>query len=919
MLSPDTLSWFGIDGDDPEAPAPSFEELQRLLRSDAGYRPRRQQPEPRVASSKTRGFKQMRSLHEQEFDTVDDLDTSGVRSLTDFYEVIVGPVMRQNDVCGILLTGPCDANGPHTGFWGQNSVQFEGYEESWWVRSYPKGRAGRPVERDEVRKLAVLSRPSAHSRESKLTIVKMWRFPDSDSVHRNSKRHCHTFGAHGTNMTGVHLFEHHGSALLESKNFLPGQGTYHAVLGSFLSVVAPKTHEELSVPEKVFDLEVGYTVESIHADMTHKFVIASSLGGFEIPDEPHRQGVKKLETAPFEEARVRMVMRFTDSLRHHHLVRGIGLKQLFPEEDEQEAAHAHGARLLTASESCSEQLSYSGMLDILADPIFNGSHPDVMVQPSGIPLLIALAVRIACHPERVGLSPGSVDDRWAVREAVCIYESILSAPLLDYDDEDGFDYAQPCSTPRKSRSPRYAIDIVLNNAIAKVTQHIALLKAGASTTVPEGDVIGEKMSAAMVRTLEMMYRSGVGLCVDVLGVEPRRPEGYTGVYTNEGLAEGCCDPVEQSRYSSAYKAGLGDLEPRVDPMRCTPRGERQMALARVLSNVERWLSTGTFLGARHVTKPPPASSNRSVERVFLKHDEDGGLAGLSNVCTACGSTPCLCSSKVDEVLSRCFSPASALTESANQVTEAAAAVAEMAAELSMIDQPAGPSSRKSASRCAAGGKRKKKLARAAAAAAAAASEAPPAAAAAAADPRGSKHDKEDDVLLRNMAANRGRGRRAAENDFLIDKAVESLQRKRGERNQRLVLEVCRDKLNGRALEDASCLFGEIMQCGACHGTNTYIDMQAFLVGPGAWNRCANCWGPVNVIENMAFGGSFAACSTCNHPRCLSCVQNDIDALTSNEAATAEREPLNRSIGNCSACAVAASGVGASGVGAGPPM
>ena len=909
MLSPDTLSLFGIDGDDPEAPALSFEELQQLLRSDPGYRPRRQQAEARAPSSKARGFKQMRSLHEQEFDTVDDLDTSGVRSLTDFYEMIVGPAMRQNDVCGILLTGPCDANGPHTGFWGHNSVHFEGYGESWWVRSYPKGRAGRPVERDEVRKLAVLSRPSAHARESKLTIVKLWRFPEADSMHVNSKRHQNTFGAQGTNMTGVHLFEHHGNILLQNKNFLPGRDNYHTVLGSFVSVVAPKTPEEMGVPEKVFDEEVGYTVESIHSDMTHKFVLASSLGGFEIPDEPHRPGVQKLETGPFEEARKRIVMRFTDNLRHHHLVRGVGLKQLFPEEDEQKAASEHGARLLGAAESCSEQLSYSGMLDILADPIFNGSHPDVMVQPSGIPLLIALAVRIACHPERVGLSPGSADDQWAVREAACIYESIMSAPLPNFEDEDGFDCSQPGSTPRKSRSPRYAIDIVLNNAIAKVTQHIALLKAGAATTVPDGGALAETMGAAMLRTLEMMYRSGVGICVDVLGVEPRRPQGYTGVYTNEGLAEGCCDPVEQSRYSSAYKAGLGDLEPRVDPMRCTPRGERQMALVRVLSNVERWLSTGTFLGTRHVTKPPPSASDRSVSRVFLKRDEDGGLAGLSHVCTSCGSTPCLCSSKVDEVLSRCFSPASVLTESANQVSEAAAAVAEVAAELSTMDL-AGPPSRKNASRCAAGGKRKKKLARAAAAAAAAAaaSEVPPGADP---EPRGSKHDKEDDVVLRNMAANRGRGRRAAENDFLIDKAVESLQRKRDERNQRLVLDACRDKLNGRALEDASVLFGEIMQCGACHGTNEYIDMQAFLVGPGSWNRCANCWGPVNVIANVAFGGSFAACGTCNHPRCLSCVQEDIDALTSPAAAEAEREPLHRSIGNCAACAAAVSGVGAS--------
>ena len=462
----------------------------------------------------------------------------------------------------------------------------------------------------------------------------------------------------------------------------------------------------------------------------------------------------------------------------------------------------------------------------------------------------------------------------------------------------------------------YATDIVLRNAVTRVTQEIALLKEGALTGKSvhgDCDVIGmsEKIRTSMTRTLEMMYRSGVGLCVDVFGVEPRRPDGCTSVYTGEGLAEGCCDPVEQSRHSSAYKAGLGNLEPRIDPMRCTSRSDRQMALARVISNVERWLSTGTFLGARHVIKPSLDEENdHSVDRVFVQRNEAGGFAGLSSVCTSCGSTPCMCRSKADEALSRCFSPASALADSANQVVEAAAAVAEVvdtAAEIAMLEQTGtlAGAGRKNGARCAAGGKRRKKLARAAAQKASAETAAAPANLEdQASASKQSKREKEDDALLRNMAASRGRGRRAVEDAFLIDKAVESLQRKRCERNQRIIREVCHDKLNGRAIEDASVLFAEILQRGACHGTNTCVGMQAFLVGPGSWNKCANCYAPVNVVANMAFGGSFAACSTCKHPRCLACVQNDIDALTS-EALPANREPLNRDIANCHVCASAA--------------
>ena len=650
LLNRDALASLGIERE--RGPPMTFAEMHEALRADPNYQ-EKSQARRRAPGSKTQGYKHMRMLHDPGYDTIDDIDTSGVQSLHDLYELIVGPAMRQQNVCGLLITGPFDPHGPQSGTWGADSIHFPGYDELWWLRSYPKGRAGRPVQRDEVRKLVVLTRPSAHSREARMTIVKLWLQLPMDSVHINTKRHHNTYGAHGVNMTALHLFEHQGAELLKKNNFQPGRGDYHAVLGSYISVVAPKTEEEERLSKEVFNSEVGYVVLAIYPGLAHCLVAAASLGGFAIPDEPHRPGVQTVERIVYDMTRARQTSFFAQAMQHYHLKRGKPLDQCLPPEigggsDDDGAA----ARLVAAAEGIHEQLSYSGLVDLLADPVFHGALPNAITDPSGLPLLIALAVRIACYPERVGQRPGSADDAWATREAICLFESIMPAPIPDLEDEvepmpQTTDAPPPgCSWQRTASSPRYAVDLVLEFTVNRITREIALMKSGgggSGKSQRERQLELETLDTvetAMSRTLQTMYRAGVGLCVDVLGVAPRRADGCSSVYNAEGLAEGCCDPVEHSRYASAYRAGLGDLAPRVDPMRTSTRGERQMALARIVCNVERWLRTGTYAGARHVPSAPPASAIDSiVERAHVERDEDGGPLGLRACAPCCNRRP----------------------------------------------------------------------------------------------------------------------------------------------------------------------------------------------------------------------------------------------------------------------------------------
>ena len=101
--------------------------------------------------------------------------------------------------------------------------------------------------------------------------------------------------------------------------------------------------------------------------------------------------------------------------------------------------------------------------------------------------------------------------------------------------------------------------------------------------------------------------------------------------------------------------------------------------------------------------------------------------------------------------------------------------------------------------------------------------------------------------------------------------------------------------------DACCIFGAALSCGACLGATQVIDFQTFLVGLGSENECCNCKIAVNVVESIAFGGHAAACSKCNHPRCLACIQFDIDVL-GGELDGEEAGPPYRALENCLFCA-----------------
>lgn len=827
--------------------------------------------ERHCSSSELRGYRHMRQLQECAYDTIDDLDTCKINTLQEFYEAVLGPALRQTNVCGLLISGTRDMTSAQncTMAWGTQSVAFPQYDEVWQVRSAPRGCMGKPIAPGEVRKVAVLVRPNnANGKASRITTIKLWVITPVDALKVSNQRQYGTYGAHGVNMTGIHLFEHHGRRMLAEKKFTEGRNNYRVVHGSFVSAMSTPP-PQLVLPKSCLNKD-GKMIASVQSCPLHHMVIATSLMGRTLEEQPggvSLPGTRELCSVVLEEKRDEAAFALTEvMLIDEHVRRKAArvtetddVNKLRVPTDVMNGLRSKASALMAMSESLCEQLSHCGFLDISADSFFEQATPDSMHRPCGMPLLIALAVRIACFPERVGLPPGKVDDQLAAREAANMLESVQPAVLPGGTESTNDD--ADCS----DTEPQYALDIVLQHTVTKLLSELEALKAKNSASLPKslrGQCVDqiEAIHRNAKEALAVFYRTGIALCVDLVGNAPRREDGTSGVYTRMGLAEGCCDAVEHAKAELAYRNNLGFLSPRVDPMRCTTRGAQQMALARTMLVVERWLCHGTYCGTR-----------------LLLHDDDDTELERANVHAAASST-----------LSRCFSPA-ADTATAEECSKSPgffsnpnhkpiAAAMESVAENAAAVKNSGGSKKRQRRAIRQGAQKISDIS----------------------SKLGLMKLQEDETVQDQLSS---RSRRRADFDArMIHEALASLGKK--SRGGTILEEAMRGlgPGSGRNIDDATAVFSEVLVCGACPGTTAAINFQCFLIGTGSTNNCCNCNKPIHVVESLAFGGHFAACRTCKHPRCLDCVQHDIHLAADMECCTDLDAVAYRDIENCLFCA-----------------
>ena len=502
------------------------------------------------------------------YDTLDAVDTRGANDIADIYALVVGEAMDADDLCGVITTGPLNQSYSLSGYWGMHPLDFPGHPEVWYMRCAPVGRIGKPLEYGEVRKISVLVRESETSKNSIVTNIKLWRRPQEHEVCPDSKpdlrrkaRGWATLGPIGVATHGIRMFERRATGIAQIT--LPAISTI------------TRTVEDV-------------TLRRIEPMMMMHYVLASSLIGMELNESVQPRSCEICYSEEeYDSACTRSAATFKRMcVKHSPTFKGSDI-----------------VRILLAAEDVCEQVSFIGFLDQRADPFYIGAMQDDMHKPSGMPLILAVAVCIASNPAQWGLPALRSDDAFAAQEARFFIESTLPAIVS----------LEP-ATPTAGSEQVHSIDIILNYALASLRLCLNKVQSGSALPVstngkPPRSVDPNKINSALMASMRYLMCTGIAVCVELFGMPPRKASGPDGVYTTYGFAQHLVDPVMASRWQLAHDKGLGNTVPRWKTLRTSTRGKRQLALASALVEVDVWLRTGKYKG---VVLHPTTEASESV-------------------------------------------------------------------------------------------------------------------------------------------------------------------------------------------------------------------------------------------------------------------------------------------------------------------
>lgn len=491
------------------------------------------------------------------YDTLDNVNTSEARTISDVYEMVVGKAMSASDLSGVVTTGPLNQSQSHGGYWGRYPLSFRDHPEVWYMRISPKGRVGKPLRRGEIRQISVLVRQTATSKESQVSNIKLWLLPVNVlgrlvADDRQCDRGKATSGPMGVSAHGINIFEHRAT---DTSTF---HTTKRCSTESVLQSIATISYHDGES-----------TLVRREAAMYPHYVIAASLAGLQFPDVAAPRDCNQNYTEPEWDMACNANAVSFKLLYDHH---------------ERATNSSEYLRLICTAEDVCEQMSFVGFLDQRADPFYAGSMPDDMHKPSGMPLMVTIAICIACNPTRWGLAAACGDDAFATKEASLFIESIMPS-ILSLDNGSGNVHGEQV----------HSFDVVINYTLSEIKKYILKMQSG-QLNGKMGGVDPKRVDRAMSDSLQYLLCTGTAVCVDLFGIYPNCGNGSDDLYTDFGIASQLMDPVMVSRVQSAYSKGLGNTVPRWHNLRTSTKGKRQLALAKVLVDVDRWLTTGKYNG-----------------------------------------------------------------------------------------------------------------------------------------------------------------------------------------------------------------------------------------------------------------------------------------------------------------------------------
>jgi hypothetical protein len=304
------------------------------------------------------------------------------------------------------------------------------------------------------------------------------------------------------------------------------------------------------------------TVHVVHSQTTksfrcgsHDFAIASIVAGVPINDSMRRCYETTAELR-YNYTQMALMTKLTTDIA---LLRPEFSKSVLKTSDNSTAAAAFA---LNASRIACDMLSAAGLVDIIASPIADGALPDSMLHPLHLPLALTLLTRMAAKPEKYQLKVGTPNDSYAARELSMLMESQFNPILRYYDGE-----------------PLWAVDVCAIVALTQIKSFLLKIKKKKDRETQEIHV---------EQSMRALFSLGVGLCNDV--VSCTIPDD---IYTEFGMAENMCGPIETARAKAASTRGLGKLGSTLSSMRVSSRAARQKAMVNIMCEVEEFLRSGS--------------------------------------------------------------------------------------------------------------------------------------------------------------------------------------------------------------------------------------------------------------------------------------------------------------------------------------
>ncbi len=573
------------------------------------------------------------------YDTLRDLPIRAGMSMAALDKLLFEEIRSQPEVQCTVLMGGRDTRWTSMSTWG---VGLRFGVEVWYVRSSGRRRIGKPLRPGDIQNVAIMVCPAdavacfsedpeqralgmcgaftplapGHARlvysqplETANTLVTCFRFRyrrPKESVHELLSKAAspknESYGALGVPMLPPHLYEHQGifavSEVSGYKSRAVAAQNFHMLITSHANVYnAPeaKMPKNKSSRAAAHALLVPTRVEA----GAHIGNVAASLVGVNMTDQTTThagyQTVEQYTTSGWTGYMGQWTSNLGTKMIHRHPSLNLS--------DREDARIELTWRARSDAIDLCNDLSMVGMLDMIADVFYDGALPDDVHRPTAGGLLISVAVRLACFPHRYPIACdelqfGTPNDMVASKRVADMFESCMK-PLISTMDND----------------PMYAIDVLLRDVLAKIETDLQHARSSRSSKQARGGrgVDPDTRDSAARQALHSLFRHGIAVCNDVMGVLPQ--SAGQSYYHNEFLrtASECFDPLSLSRSEDAWASGLGVLHAMDEAPRCTSRGERLGALRRVLHTSELWIRTGKYGGRVLLLGPHDSQFNGAMQ------------------------------------------------------------------------------------------------------------------------------------------------------------------------------------------------------------------------------------------------------------------------------------------------------------------